>query len=56
MQRWKKPDASEITASNETHTDSREEKKRKAWPVINVLKEDLFCHHLVHGVLSVCLS
>lgn len=28
-------------------------KEQKAQPTINVLKKNLFCHNLVHGVLSV---
>lgn len=31
----------------------RTKKERKAQPTINVLKKNLFCHNLVHGVLSV---
>lgn len=40
-------DASEIIASNERH------KERKKRPTINVLNKNLFCHNVVHGVLSV---
>lgn len=28
-------------------------KERKAQPTINVLKKNLFCHNVVHGVLLV---
>lgn len=40
-------DASEITTSNET------QKEIKAQPSMRVLEKNLFCHNLVHGVLSV---
>jgi hypothetical protein len=53
IQRWKKLNVSEIIASNETHKDRRRKKKKKAQAIINVLKKNLFCHNLVHGVLSV---
>jgi hypothetical protein len=36
------------------HTKTEEgKKKKKAQAIINVLKKNLFCHNLVHGVLSV---
>lgn len=51
-QRWKKSLMLQKSLPIMRHTDR---KKKEAQPIIKVLRKDMFCHHLEHGVPSVWL-
>lgn len=50
-QRWKKS----LMLQKSLPIMRHRQKKREVQPIINVLRKDVFCHHLVHGVPSVWL-